>query len=119
MSLVITASEYSSLSHWLRRSTHMVLPEPTGPPTPIRMGLLWFMETKSRNEKPLVGARVPHGRDFEQWIEPSHASVRHEHGLLDPRNERGHGAAHDGLASLLAQPHELHGSRGESGDRLK
>src|SRR5277367_5617945 len=38
MSLVTTATEYFGYNTWLRRSTRAVLPEPTGPATPMRKG---------------------------------------------------------------------------------
>src|SRR5688572_12970971 len=68
MSFVITASEISSLSHCESRSTHMVFPEPTGPPMPRRNGRRLV---SSGNEESGMGAGMAERGDFEEWIEPA------------------------------------------------
>jgi hypothetical protein len=67
----------------------MVLPEPTGPPTPIRTALrALLLDMRSGDEKPLIGALVSHACDFEQWIKASGAcTLDMQGGFDDSRRE--------------------------------
>src|ERR1700678_1963239 len=81
MSLVMTPMLHSSRSHSQRRSTSMVLPEPTGPPMPRRtirflavavaLRAAEVFSRESGDKESLISYFMLHGGDLHQRIEPA------------------------------------------------
>src|SRR5471032_1015015 len=131
MSFVTTAIDQRARSFWQSLRHSMVLPEPTGPPMPMRGGRVMGEEDGSatdytdaerftreicaiigktvlRNKQAPVRGLVSRRRDVEPWIEPADVLKWHS---LRRRDHRGHGTQRLGeqlLAAVLTEAEQFH-----------
>src|SRR5476651_990660 len=115
MSLVTTAMDQRARSCWQSLRQSMVLPEPTGPPMPMRGGrdIFWILDSgfwifDSGDEHSRVGVFVAGGGDVEPRVKPADFVERHGLGGGDHRGRGGERLGEERLARVLAEPEELH-----------
>src|SRR5260221_4682067 len=130
MSLVMTPRLNSSRSHSHRRRTSMVLPEPTGPPIPMRKMRFFegvavalrateLVSVESGDEEALISYFMLHGGDFHQRIKPAQFVATDgqgkSHFFLHARKRSGQHA----LGGILSDAQEFRGGQADGAETLK